>query len=151
MIVRATSYEHDEVGFTTEDSRMVSLMNEKRFKKAKAIKEEVAKFNPVSRYGIGKKIIIVAGSTKGAVLDALSELPGVRVLQINYLEPFPTEEVRREIKRAEKAVTIESNVTGLLAQIIAEKTGFFVDSVLKFDGRPFTAEEVVEKAKKIFR
>lgn len=147
-IIRATSYEHDEFGFTTEDPEMITVMNKKRLRKAEAIRDEVKKFNPVSVYGAGRKLLIFSGSPKGAVLDALPDLSGVRVMQIHYLEPFPAEEVAREIKKASMVLTIESNVTGLLSQIIAEKTGYFTGKILKYNGRPFTADEIVLKVKK---
>lgn len=151
VAVRATSYEHDESGFTTEDPQMIVAMNEKRLRKSRAIAEEVEKFNPVSRYGKGENLIIFAGSPKGAVLDALSDLPKTMALQVNYLEPFPDKEVRRVIRKARRVTTVESNATGLLSQIVAEKTGFFTQKILKYDGRPFTAEEIVSRVKKIFR
>lgn len=151
VIVRATSYEHDEAGFTTEDPKMILAMNDKRLRKSGAIADEVRKFNPVASYGKGDNLIIFAGSPKGAILDALLDLPGTAALQIKYLEPFPTKEVKSAIKRVKRITTVESNATGLLSQIIAEKTGYFSDKILKYDGRPFTAEEVALRVRKIFR
>ncbi|HID08737.1 TPA: pyruvate ferredoxin oxidoreductase, partial [Candidatus Micrarchaeota archaeon] len=45
--VRATSYEHDEYGYTTEEGEWVVKMNDKRFRKVKHVAEEVAGFEPV--------------------------------------------------------------------------------------------------------
>jgi 2-oxoglutarate ferredoxin oxidoreductase subunit alpha len=42
-------------------------------------------------------------------------------------------------------IAIEANFTGQLASIIREKTGVVVeDKFLKYDGRPFFVEEILE-------
>jgi 2-oxoglutarate ferredoxin oxidoreductase subunit alpha len=95
-------------------------------------------------------LIIGWGSTQGAIRDSLSELPGYRFLQVSYLAPFPRDEVKQAIKRAEKVVLVENNATGLLGQLIAMETGHLIkDKILKFDGRPFAADELVDRIKKI--
>lgn len=143
-IVKTTSYEHDESGYTIEDPDWTVKMNDKRFKKLKPLKKEIRQLNPVSTYGKGKNLIIGWGSTKGAILDALRKLNGFRFMQISYIRPFPVEEVTAEIEKANKVVLIENNVTGLLGQIIREQTGQLIkNKVLKYDARPFTSQEVV--------
>ena len=148
--VRATSYEHDEFGYTIEDGATTKRMNDNRFAKLKYLKEEISELNPVSIYGQGKSLIIGWGSTKGAILDALKELQGFRFMQISYIRPFPTERVKREIEKAAGVVLVENNATGLLGQIIAENTGQLIkNKLLKYDARPFTSQEVVRGIKKI--
>ncbi len=148
-VVRANSYEHDEEGFTTESEKMIVGMNDKRFRKLKAAALEIKKFKPISLYGKGKNLIVSIGSPKGAIIDALSELKNWRFLQISYLEPFPASEVARVLKNSGKIVLIENNATGLLGQIIREKTGIDIkNKILKYNGRPFTAEELIKKLRK---
>lgn len=141
--VRASSYEHDDYGYTTESSRWIVKMNEKRLRKMKCIEEEINKLQPITVYGKGKNLIIGWGSTKGAILDALSELHGFRFMQVSYISPFPTARVKEEIESSKNVLLIENNATGLLGQIIAEKTGCFIDKLLKYDGRPFTSKDVI--------
>ena len=88
-VVRATSYEHNEYGNTTEDAEMIKKMNDKRIKKGKCLEGEVNKLNPVSVYGEGENLIVGWGSTKGAILDALPSLENYRFLQVSYITPFP--------------------------------------------------------------
>lgn len=147
-VVRATSYEHDEAGQTVEDAVWPVKMNDKRWRKLAFLEKEIGQLEPVKIYGQGKKLIIGWGSTKGAILDALKNLPGYRFLQVSYIRPFPSQKVKREIEAAGEVVLIENNVTGLLGQIIAEKTGLFVkEKLLKYDARPFTSAEVVRGVK----
>jgi len=148
--VRANSYEHDQLGFTTEEASMIQKMNEKRLRKEKALGQMVQKWQPVRSWGRGRNLIIGWGSTQGVICDSLSELPGYRFLQVSYLAPFPRDEVQQAIKRAEKVILVENNATGLLGQLIAMETGHLIkDKILKFDGRPFAADELVDRIKKI--
>jgi len=147
-LVRATSYEHNEEGYTIEDAERAVKMNKKRFKKWEFVKREVKKLNPVSIYGKGRNLIIGWGSTKGAIMDALPYLNDFRFLQISYISPFPEEEVRREIQKSKKVILVENNVTGLLGEVIREKTGYLIkEKILKYDGRPFIASDIVSKLK----
>jgi len=146
VIVRATSYEHDENGITTEDPEMIRRMKEKRLRKWKTIEKDSEKFERVVVYGNGKKLLISWGSTKGAIIDALPKLQGWKFLQIIYFSPFPKEEVRREMEEAEEIVAIENNSTGQMVSIIKENTGLDVNrTILKYDGRPFTPLEIVKE------
>ncbi|MFH1582219.1 MAG: 2-oxoacid:acceptor oxidoreductase subunit alpha [bacterium] len=148
-VVRAISYEHDEYGHTIEDAKTTVEMNNKRMKKAKGIKEEISKLNPATIYGKGKNLIIGWGSTKGAIIDALPGLKDFRFLQISYISPFPKEIVKEEMEKSNRIVLVENNVTGLIGDIITEQTGLSVkEKVLKYDGRPFTAEYIVKEIKK---
>lgn len=149
-IVRATSYEHNEYGNTIEDPEWTVKMNDKRFSKSKYIFEEVKKFQPVAVYGKGKNLIIGWGSTKGAIIDSLPELKNFRFLQISYISPFPAEIVKREIGKSKKVILVENNVTGLLGDIIAEKTGIIIkDKILKYDARPFVSDDIAKGIKKL--
>jgi len=148
-VVKATSYEHDEYGNTTEEGQWMVKMNKKRFKKIKYLSQEISKLNPVNIYGKGKNLMIGWGSTKGAILDSLSRLGDFRFLQISYITPFPKKAVEKEIKKSKRVVLIENNATGLLGDIIAEQTGFIIkEKVLKYDARPFVPDDIIKKIKK---
>jgi 2-oxoglutarate ferredoxin oxidoreductase subunit alpha len=151
-VVKTTSYEHNEFGYTIEDPGWTVKMNDKRFKKLTSLKREISQLNPVSIYGKGKNLIIGWGSTKGAILDALRKLSSFRFMQVSYVRPFPIEAVTTEIEKANKVVLIENNVTGLLGQIIREQTGLSIEKkILKYDARPFTSQEVVTGVKRIIK
>jgi len=149
-VVKATSYEHTDYGQTTEDPGWIVKMQDKRLKKIKYIAQEINKLSPIKTYGQGKNLIISWGSTKGAIIDALSELKGFKFLQISYLSPFPKEKVIQEINKSQKVFLVENTATGLLADVIAEQTGIIIkNKILKYDARPFTSEDIIDKIKKI--
>ncbi len=145
-VVKSTSYEHDEFGITIEDSKKVEKMVEKRKRKKKTIEKESEKFQ---RYKIhGNKdsdtLVVGWGSTKGAIKDAVKKL-GYKFLQIIYLEPFP-EEIKEHLEESEEIFLVENNSEGLLGNVIREKTGYNINNkILKYNGRPFRKDELVEK------
>ena len=147
--VRATSYEHDEDGYTTEDGEWAIKMNDKRWRKMQYISKEVFEcLEPLSVYGSGTNVIVSWGSTKGAILDALKELPGWKFVQVSYIVPFPAEQFKDAVKDADRIVLVENNVTGLLGQIIAEQTGILIDEkILRYDARPFTPSYILRRLK----
>ena len=151
-VARATSYEHNEYGYTIEDPKTAILMNDKRFAKIPYLEKEVGGLNPISVYGQGKNLIIGWGSTKGAIVDSLRDLPNTRFLQISYLSPFPAEKVKDEIKKSSKVILVENNATGQLGKLIAKETGYQIkNKVLKYDSRPFSAMDVSKGVKKYIK
>jgi 2-oxoglutarate ferredoxin oxidoreductase subunit alpha len=148
-IVRANSYEHDEYGNTTEEPEWSVKMTDKRLRKIEYIKKEISKLKPVAVHGKGKNLLIGWGSTKGAIVDALAEMKGFRYLQISYINPFPKQEVKKEIKKAGRVILIENNATGQLGDIITEQTGYEIkEKILKYDGRPFVTKDIINSIKK---
>jgi 2-oxoglutarate/2-oxoacid ferredoxin oxidoreductase subunit alpha len=149
-MVKVNSYEHDEFGFTTEDKEITRIMQEKRKRKFEVLEKEVKEnFEMVKTFGNGENLIIGFGSTKGAILDALPFLKNCRYLQIIYLSPFPEEIVKKEIENSKNVIIVENNSTGQLGRLIREKVGIEAREVLKYDGRPFTQDEIIEKVNNI--
>jgi len=147
--VRATSYEHDEYGYTVEDGTSIIRMVDKRKRKWNALAQEVMQLEPVRVYGSGSNVIVSWGSTKGAIVDALQKLPGFRFVQIYYLEPFPAHIVKRELENAERVIAVENSATCMIAGLIRQHTGIEItEKLVKYDARPFSSEEIVEGVRK---
>ncbi len=147
LIVRATSYEHDEYGYTVEDEESIVKMTEKRLKKREFLIKEINESNPLFTYGDGEVVIATFGSSKLVALDVIKELEKegkkLKLVHIKYLEPFPLQAFKKEVE-GKKIYTVETNATGLLARLI-ESYGFEVKRILKYDARPFWREELKEK------
>ncbi len=147
QLKRYNSYEHTETGEATEDAEIITRNVERRLKKAQAIAKEASKFEQYKIYGNknSKKAIVSYGSTKGAILDALPD--DFKFIQILYLEPFP--EIPG-LNKAEKVILVENSATGMLADLIRQKTGIKIDKkILRYDGRPFFADELRKKIQEI--
>ena len=136
----ANSDEHDEFGFSSDNPVNRVRMVEKRFKKLELLSKELPK--PILHGSKSAKTIIVSwGSVKGPILSALEKFSDVSFLQLQYLVPFP--DISGFIK-GKKVVVIENNKAGQLAGLIKEYC--LIEPVFfgKFDGRQFTADEIVE-------
>ncbi|MBI4499036.1 MAG: 2-oxoacid:acceptor oxidoreductase subunit alpha [Chloroflexi bacterium] len=148
----STTDEHDERGHITESAENRFRMMEKRMGKLDLAAREIPASRKVAFYGPEDADLTVVGwgSTTGAILDAMEVMEreeGIRVnfLQVRLLRPFPVEEVTAVLRRARRTVAVEENYSGQLADLIREQTGVAVDSrAVKFDGRPFSEEELRE-------
>jgi len=148
------SYEHDEKGIATESAEITKKNFDRKGKKSAEIAKEAGKFVQYKIHGNknSKNLIFGFGSTKGAILDAISDRKiDAKFMQIIYMKPFPSKAVAEELKKAKKVLIVENNVTGQLSDLITKKTGFFIDNnnkILKYDGRPFFSDELAEELKK---
>ncbi|MFH0749472.1 MAG: 2-oxoacid:acceptor oxidoreductase subunit alpha [Candidatus Gottesmanbacteria bacterium] len=147
----ANSYEHDEHGFTTEESAMRKAMVDKRLRKMKAILQ-IAPAPAVYGEENADITFVSFGSLKGVILEAMREL-GVRGVKIklihfSWVYPFVEETVKKLLTNEKRLVSIEQNATGQLASLIRELTGVAItEQWLKYDGRQWTTEEIVLRVK----
>ncbi|VVB79873.1 2-oxoglutarate synthase subunit KorA [uncultured archaeon] len=150
FVAKASSYEHDEYGLSTEDAKITKENADNRMKKYSEIQKECKKFEMIKIHGKkdSKNLIIGWGSTKGAILDAI-EGQDYKFLQVLYMKPL-SDEIKKEMLKAKKIILVENNLTGQLGKIIREKTGLKIENrILKYDGRPFTSDELKEKLEEI--
>ena len=149
QLVRALGVEHDEDGFQTEEAGMRARMHEKRMRKlpamAKALDDPTCQPEETADC-----VVVCFGSTYGAVREAVGILrqgrESVAMMHLCELAPFPREKVAAKLSAARKIVTVDVNSTGQLAALLRRETGIKADAqVLKYDGRPFTAEALVEQ------
>jgi 2-oxoglutarate ferredoxin oxidoreductase subunit alpha len=149
-IVKASSYECDKFGNTTESALITKQNADKRLAKYEKISEEVKKFEMIKIFGKknSKNLIIGWGSTKTVILDTI-EGEDFKFLQVLYMKPL-SDEIEKEIKKADKVIIVENNVTGQLGRLLREKTGIIIKNrILKYDGRAFNSDELKEELQKI--
>lgn len=149
-IVKASSYEHDGFGNTTEDAELTRKGVERRLAKYEDISKSVKDFEMIKIYGKkdSSNLIIGWGSTKTVILDAIEGLD-YKFLQVLYMKPL-SDEIKKEMLKARKIILVENNVTGQLGRLLREKTGMIIKNrILKYDSRPFKADELREEITKI--
>jgi len=142
----ANSDEHDEVGYSCEESDNRIKQMKKRMKKLITCQE--SDLIPPRLFGPKQADITLVswGSNKGPILDALGEFNNVNFLHINWINPFPSKIVKNILSKSKHIIDIECNYSGQMAGIIREKTGIEIkDKLLKYDGRPFYPEEIADK------
>lgn len=148
-LYHADSYEHDEVGHVTEDTSMRTKMSLKRLKKLEAMKKDM-KAPKIVGDSEAEITFVSWGSSKGPILEAMKLLAAkgkkTRLIHFSWLFPFPAEEATKLLSPVTRLIDVEQNATGQLASLIREHTGILIkEKILKFDGRPFYPEEIVEK------
>ncbi|MGV8176704.1 MAG: 2-oxoacid:acceptor oxidoreductase subunit alpha [Candidatus Bilamarchaeaceae archaeon] len=144
----ATSYEHDESGYSSEDFGMRTAQVDKRARKLKALLKEI----PLpGAYGSEdpEVTLICWGSQKLPARDALPLLAekGIKANLIHFSCIFPNDwkKIRKLLKASKKTIILENNPDAQFAGILKQYASFKPDSVvLKYDGRPFFPEEIAK-------
>ncbi len=143
-LVKNSSYESDVFGNSTESYTITEKNADARIKKYNDIKKYIQKnFEMIKIHGNkkSKNLIIGWGSTSGAIKDAIKNLDA-KFLQVIYMKPL-SQELKKEISKADNIILVECNVTGQLGRLIREKTGIKIDNrLLKYNGRPFHTNEL---------
>jgi 2-oxoglutarate/2-oxoacid ferredoxin oxidoreductase subunit alpha len=149
-VVKVNSYFHDEAGITTEEGPVVAMMTEKRLRKERDLTAEMDRYSPVNIIGAtgAPAALLCWGSTKGVCMEVAGAL-GLRVVQPVVLSPFPTNQVRTALEGTNRIICGEENATGQLGEL-AQQHGITADTrILKYDGRPFTREELEGKVREV--
>lgn len=146
------SDEHNEDSYMDESAENRKNMIDKKFRKLNSLLKEIKE---PRLYGKEKADITLVGwgSTKLSVLETMKLLEGkvsVNFLHFIYAYPLQTKKLLEVLEKAKKTVIIEGNKTAQFAGLIREHTGKKFDyKILKYDGRPFYPEEIVESVVKI--
>ena len=151
-LVVTDSDEHDEAGHMIEDAETRNQQNLKRLRKLNGLRTEINKPH-VYKVPNAELTLIGWGSTYGAIKEAtdLLKKDGVaaNILHLSEIWPFPAEAVSSILGNGTKSIVIESNATAQMTRLIRRETGHKANSIiLKFDGRPFTPQHIVNELKK---
>lgn len=151
-VVLVDSDEHSEKGNIIEDAHTRKAMVEKRRSKMQSIEVEMEE--PFF-YGSAKPDLLLLGwgSTYGALRETVDILLERKLeaalLHFTDLWPLPTREVEKLLPEVEKSFCVEGNSSGQFTALLKSQSGLSVDHrVLKYDGRPFYAEEILEEVMK---
>ncbi|MEI6887240.1 MAG: 2-oxoacid:acceptor oxidoreductase family protein, partial [bacterium] len=160
------SDEHDIDGNVIDDSESAILMQNKRQKKVKFIEAELPKPIVYRNFDLtdeniksyGDICIVSWGSTTNVVLDAMDvmklENPTKKIscIHYSYLWPLNTVLVNEAKESGTKMLIFEGNYQSELNEMLKMKTGKGIENtLLKYDGRPFFLEEIVEKIYNLFK
>ncbi len=151
QLIKWTSYEHDELGLTTERGDEIVGMHEKRGRKLPALIGRLKGMTTVRRYGSGGPTIVTYGSTTLSVREAL-RAGGIdaTVVQPVYLQPFPEWELSG--LRGSAPVVVEQSASGQFATLLRDKLGVEPSAVIRrYDGRPFEPDELASQLREATR
>lgn len=150
----ASSYEHEETGYTTEDEAETVRQNDKRFKKLETFLAQDAKGPEMFGPKDAAVTVVGWGSTKLPAMHMLrlaeKQNLSINYLHFTYIDPLPVEHVAGAFEKAGKTLCVEGNKLGQFEGFIAEHTGITMDAHFrKYGGRPFYPEEILAKAQEL--
>jgi 2-oxoglutarate ferredoxin oxidoreductase subunit alpha len=147
------SDEHTEDGHITEDLEVRVRLQDKRLRKESGLRAEAL---PPERYGPedAERLLICWGSSYGPCREAVDILRdgGMNAAMLHFAQVWPldTEAVRKAIvpngQSPRRIQCIEGNATGQFATLLRTVGALSeCESVLKYDGLPFTGAEIAER------
>lgn len=142
-VVCSDSDEHNEYGEITEDFEMRKKMTEKRLKKMELIRQDI-----IAPYFEGEKsykyLIVSWGSNFYVLKNAIKNKKDFALLHFSWVYPL-YDDVKDYFKRAHKLIIVEQNAYGQFANLLKQKFSLDFDyRFLKYDGMPFSSEEIEE-------
>jgi 2-oxoglutarate ferredoxin oxidoreductase subunit alpha len=149
-VIKVNSYAHNEAGISTEAADLIVQMTKKRLRKWEGLAEEMQGYPGVTLSGTpeASTALLCWGSTKG-VCNEIASLLGLRVIQPILLSPFPVVKVKKAIAGVTRLIAVEENTTAQLATL-AEQYGIVPDErILRYDGRPFSPDDLLLRIKEM--
>jgi len=151
--VSIDSDEHDERGWITESSEVRNKMMAKRMKKLENLRKELQEPEFIGTDSF-ETLLVGWGSTYGPITEAVKILNEkatnkYAALVFGDVYPLPQKLLKEKSDKARRIINVEQNATGQLADLIREQTGITcTESILKYDGRQISGEEIAEHIQK---
>lgn len=146
------SDEHLEDGDLTEDAAAAEKMMNKRMRKLSTLKGQLPLPRVFGNLETAKRVCVGWGSTLMAMNDVLATELGSEIAYIHYdfVYPVNLELLRGFVNKPDDVFVIENNQTGQFANLLEHELGVkFHNRILKYNGRPFFFEELVENIKSL--
>lgn len=148
----ASSYEHREDGYFTEEIEDCISIHARRMRKLETLEKELPQAHlegPLE----AQVTLVCWGATYGPAYEAMEwlEKEGVsaNLLHVKYFAPFQPG-VRELLKSAKHPILVEGNISAQLGGLIREKTGVHLeDQILDWSGRPFTPDGIAREVMRI--
>lgn len=144
------SDEHFEDGHITEDWNTRIKMQDKRMRRLNELTRQALK--PTITGKQDAPILIMGwGSTHQIIKEAVERIDREDVAYLHFGQVYPLNpEVKTLVQKAEKRIVIENNFTGQFAELIHSQWDIKCEeNILKYDGFPFSVEELVKKINNI--
>lgn len=152
-LVAIDSDEHDERGWITESAEVRARMVEKRLKKLAGLEQELLEPEFIGAATFDT-LLVGWGSTWGPITEAINllqekEAGRYAALVFGDVWPLPQKLLQEKAPQARRIINVEQNATGQLARLIRGATGIAcTGSILKYDGRQISGEEIAARLEK---
>lgn len=149
-LVGVDSDEHDESAHITESAEIRVAMHEKRLGKIVAIHEEALLPTEIGDVKHSDIVIVSWGSNKGVLEEALERVGNENMSGLHFHQVYPLPKSAKKLLVKKKVVVLENNASAQFANLLKLEYGIKItENILKYNGDPFSVEEVVLKLKKL--
>lgn len=148
-ILSADCHMHDEEGHISENLGLRTKMVNKFLKKMELIKKDVIPLELIGNEDY-RTLVICWGSNYNVVNEAIKKLERDDVSFLHYKQVYPLHpDTLNYLRSAKDIVIVENNATSQFGKLIKLYTGIDIEKkILKYNGLPFSVEEIVKKLKK---
>ena len=151
-LVAVDSDEHDEAGHISEDPDIRVAMNDKRLRKFEAMKEDIL---PPERIGPENcdNLIVCWGTTGNIAREALRKSGRKDTAVLHFIQVFPLPpDIKKYFEGAKNIVIVENNATAQFGRVLKLYADIECDAkILKYNGYPFSVEELTDHIGKNFQ
>ena len=148
-LVKVDSDEHDEEGYITEDFDVRIKMNDKRLGKKKLLKAETEKYNFLGNKE-SEYIIVGWGSTKGVLEEFIQNSKDLGYVHVSQV--YPLSDRLKKLLSDKKVIVVENNATGQFANLLKLELDINAyKRILKYNGEPFSIEEIEYEVKEALK
>lgn len=154
-LVILDSDEHDESGHITENPDLRMKMVDKRMAKLNSIKAELINDDFISPEFFGdsqaRNLILAWGSTCNVIKEAMNNINNPDIAFLYFKQVYPLhKDILDYFTNALNIICIENNFNGQFANLLKLELGVNVDKkILKYNGLPFSVEELVAKINEV--
>lgn len=142
MLIMNDSHVHFEDGHVTEDADLTIKNKHKLMKKLSLIKDDLDKPTIVGPAD-AKTLLVSWGSVSPIVTEAMEGMTNVKHMPFHHIFPLKTEAFKAALASVDKVVIVEQNFTQQFGTLLQQHVPFeWDDSILKYDGRQFTVEDI---------
>jgi 2-oxoglutarate ferredoxin oxidoreductase subunit alpha len=147
-LVGVDSDEHDEDAHITEDLDLRTRMVDKRMKKLEGVTREAQPPELVGALEYSN-LLVGWGSVYPMVVEAMARLEYPDLAFLHFSQVYPLhQKTAGFLKAARRLILIEGNATAQFGRLIKRETGMdFHDKILKYDGLPFSVEEITQSVR----
>jgi 2-oxoglutarate ferredoxin oxidoreductase subunit alpha len=153
VFYQANSYSHTEDSHTTEDGPLRKDQVDKINRKWKTyLSKDFPAPAVFGNIDASETIFVSWGGNKGAILEAQKLLKEqgheTAFLHFTHVYPLDKEKLLPFFKSGKRYIMVENNSHAQFAQLLRQQTGIWVqEHLLKYDGRPFYPEDIVNYVK----
>lgn len=150
-LVVVDSDEHDEDGHITENLDLRIQMVDKRMSKLELLKEDSILPEYFGEQN-AKFLVVGWGSNCNVIKEALKEINNSEIAFLYFKQVYPLNKKVIQYFENKKNICIENNYTGQFANLLKLELGISIDKkILKYNGMPFSVEELTIKIKEVLK